>query len=188
MSAARRSILLATPSRLACAAVAAAVAADAVLAWRFGATPALPAYLAFGAAAGVVSVTDLVARRVPNRVTAPLYGAGLGLLLVASAGTGNWWPLARAGIAMAALGGFYLLLGLAFEAGMGMGDAKWAGAVGLFSGWVAWQAVVTATLLAFTAVSLYVLGRHPAGHGRRRTVPMVPFMAAGAICAILLTR
>jgi hypothetical protein len=134
MSAACRSIPLTTPGRLA-GAVVAAVAVDAALAWRLGANPALPAYLAFGAAAGVVSVSDLVARRVPNRVTAPLYGAGITLLPVASAASGQWWPLARAGIAMAALDSFYLLLGLAFAGGMGMGDVKWAGAVGLFCGW-----------------------------------------------------
>jgi leader peptidase (prepilin peptidase)/N-methyltransferase len=187
MTAPSRSIPLATPGRLT-AALAAAAAADAALAWRLGASPALPAYLAFGAAAGVVSVSDLVARRVPNRITAPLYVAGAGLLSVASVATGQWWPLARAGIAMAALAGFYLLLALAFEAGMGMGDVKWAGAVGLFCGWAAWQAVMIATLLAFAAASLFVLGRHVVGRGRSRLVPMAPFMAAGAICAILLTR
>jgi leader peptidase (prepilin peptidase)/N-methyltransferase len=187
MSAPYRSIPLATPGRLA-GAVAAVAAADAALAWRLGASPALPAYLAFGAAAGVVSVSDLVARRVPNRVTAPLYVAGAGLLGVASVSTGQWWPLARAGVAMAALGGFYLFLGLAFEAGVGMGDVKWAGAIGLFCGWDAWQAVVTATLLAFAAASVFVLGCHAVGRGRNRLVPMAPFMAAGAICAILLAR
>lgn len=187
MSAACRSIPLTTPGRL-FGAVVAAVAVDAALAWRLGATPALPAYLAFGAAAGVVSVSDLVARRVPNRVTAPLYGAGTILLPVASAASGQWWPLTRAGIAMAALGGFYLLLGLAFAGGMGMGDVKWAGAVGLFCGWVAWQAVVTATLLAFAAAAIFVLGRYVVGRGRHGAVPMVPFMGAGALCAILLTR
>jgi leader peptidase (prepilin peptidase)/N-methyltransferase len=187
MSTTHRSIPLATPGRLAGAAVAVA-GADAALAWRLGAHPALPAYLAFGAAAGVVSVSDLVARRVPNRVTAPLYVAGVGLLAVASASTGQWWPLARAGIAMAALAGFYLFLGLAVEAGVGMGDVKWAGAVGLFCGWDSWQAVVIATLLAFAAASLFVLGCHAVGRGRHRLVPMAPFMAAGAICAILLAR
>lgn len=187
MSAVYRSILLATPGRLA-GAVIAAVAADAALAWRLGATPALPAYLVFGAAATAVSVTDLAARRVPNRVTGPLYGPGVGLLAVASAASGQWWPLGRAGIAMAALGGFHLLLGLAVEGGMGMGDVKWAGAVGLFSGWVGWQAVVTSTLLAFAAAAVFVLVRQAVGRGCHRLVPMAPFMVAGALAAILLTR
>jgi prepilin signal peptidase PulO-like enzyme (type II secretory pathway) len=69
-----------------------------------------------------------------------------------------------------------------------MGDVKWAGAIGLFCGWDAWPAVMTATLLVCAAASLLVLGRHVEGRGRNRLVLMAPFMAAGAICAILLAR
>ena len=41
------------------------------MAWRFGWSAELPAYLAFGAVAATVTVTDLAARRIPNRVVAP---------------------------------------------------------------------------------------------------------------------
>ena len=66
---------------------------------------------------------------------------------------------------------------------------KRARAVGLFCGWVGWQAVVTATLLGFAAASVSVLVHRVAKPSRQRMlVPMVPFMATGALAAILLAR
>jgi leader peptidase (prepilin peptidase)/N-methyltransferase len=178
---------LATPARIA-ATGAVAAAVEAATVWRFGWSPPLGAYLVFGAAATAVSATDLALRRVPNRAVLAALLPGAALLALASGFDATWWPLARAGLAVVVLAGFYLALGLAFPSGMGMGDVKWAGAVGLFCGWDAGQTVVTATLLAFAAASVFVLGRHAVGRGRHPLVPMAPFMAAGAICAILLVR
>ena len=87
----------------------------------------LAAYSFLAATGAVVSATDFAARRVPNLIVLPAYPIAAVLLVVASAPSGRWWPLARAGIAAAGLGGFYLALGLAFPAGMGLGDVKWAG-------------------------------------------------------------
>jgi leader peptidase (prepilin peptidase)/N-methyltransferase len=161
---------------------------DAAMAWRFGWSPPLLAYCYFGAVAAVVSATDLVARCVPNRVVVPAYLVGPMLLAAASGLSPTWWPLARAGIAMAVLTGFYLAIGLAVPAGMGLGDVKWAGVVGLYLGWLGWSAVSTGTLVAFAAAALLVITR-PATSGRRgAVVPMAPFMTAGALVAVLFAR
>ena len=134
-----------------------------------------------------MSATDLVARRIPNLIVLPAYPIAAVLLVVASAPRGWWWPLARAGIAAALLGGFYLALGLAFPAGMGLGDVKWAGVIGAYLGWLSWSAVPTGTLIAFLAAAVVRRrGRH-----RRATsasLPMAPFMTLGALVAVLATR
>ncbi|MHB1930578.1 MAG: prepilin peptidase [Acidimicrobiales bacterium] len=136
-----------------------------------------------------MSATDLAARRVPNRAVLPGLVAALVLLGVASAISGAWWPLARAGIAMVVLAGFYLALGLAFPSGMGMGDVKWAAVVGLLLGWLGWPAVATGTLLAFAAAALGGLLLRLATSRRGRLVlPMAPFMTAGALVAVLALR
>ena len=177
-----------TPTRIA-ATCAAGVATEAVIFLRFGWAPPLAAYLCFGAVATVVSASDLAVRRVPNAVVLPGLACGVALLGLGSGLDATWWSLARAGIAMVVLAGFYLALGLAFPSGMGMGDVKWAAVVGLYLGWLGWAAVATETLLAFAAAALFVTVRQVAVPGCRRAVlAMAPFMAAGALVAILVVR
>ena len=136
-----------------------------------------------------MSATDLATRRVPNRAVLGAVAPGTALLALASGLDATWWPLARGGIAMVVLAGFYLALGLAFPSGMGMGDVKWAAVTGLFLGWISWSAVATGTLLAFAGAALFVTARHVVVPGRRRAVvAMAPFMAAGALAAILVVR
>jgi leader peptidase (prepilin peptidase)/N-methyltransferase len=176
-----------TPARIAVACALGAVI-EAAMAWRFGWSAELPAYLAFGAVAATVTVTDLAARRIPNRVVAPAYIAGLALLVGASAGAGPWWPLARAAIGAVLLAGFYLALGLAFPAGMGLGDVKWAGLIGLYLGYLGWTTLPAATLVAFVAAAMFLVTGRAARWGRQLVLPMAPFMTAGALAAVLTTR
>lgn len=177
-----------TPTRIA-ATCAAGVATEAVIFLRFGWAPPLAAYLCFGAVATVVSASDLAVRRVPNAVVLPGLAGGVALLALGSGLDATWWSLARAGIAMVVLAGFYLALALAFPSGMGMGDVKWAAVTGLFLGWISWPAVATATMVAFAGAALFVTVRHVAAPGCRRAVlAMAPFMAAGALVAILVVR
>jgi leader peptidase (prepilin peptidase)/N-methyltransferase len=177
-----------TPARIA-ATCALGAAIEAAMAWRFRWSPELPAYLVFGAVAATVTATDLVARLIPNSVVAPAYVAGPVLLAVASAGTGSWWPLARAAIGMALLAGFYLVLGLAFPAGMGLGDIKWAGVIGLCLGYLGGAAVFTGTLVAFGSAAVLVVARFLTRRTHRGLIlPMAPFMSAGALVAVLVAR
>ena len=166
-----------------------ASASSAAMIWRFGWSPALPAYCYFGAVAAVVTMTDLGARRIPNDLVLPAYLVGPALLALGAGVSGAWWPLLRASIGMAMLAGFYLALALAFPSGMGLGDVKWAGIIGLFLAYLAWTTLSTGTLLAFVAAAVVVLARHALRRQvGRLTLPMAPFMTAGALAAVLATR
>ncbi len=124
-----------------------------------------------------------------HRVVGPGAVGTLSLLGVAAGVSGDPWPLTRAGIAMVALAAFYLALGLAFPGGVGFGDAKWAGVVGLVLGYLGWAAVSDATFLGFATAALFVLFRRlVTPRLSRSTVPMAPFMAAGAVTAVLAAR
>jgi len=150
---------------------------------------AVPAYCYFGAVVAVTSASDVAVRCIPNCAVLPAYLIGPALLALASAASGPWWPLARAGIAMALLAGFYLAFGIAFPAGMGLGDVKWAGAVGLYVSWLAWSVVATATLLAFAAAAVaLLLLRLATSLPDRLLLPMAPFMSAGALVNVLVVR
>jgi len=177
---------LATPGRIA-ATVIAGLAIEAGMIWRFGWHSPLAAYSLLAAAGAVVSATDLAVRRVPNRIVWIAYAGFAVLLVFASKSSGLWWPLARAGMAAAALGGFYLALGFAFPAGIGLGDVKWAVVLGAYLGWLTWSAVITGTLIAFFAAAAVVVAMRAAGR-RQASLPMIPFMTLGAVAAVLASR
>jgi leader peptidase (prepilin peptidase)/N-methyltransferase len=167
--------------------VLAALVIEAAMAWRFGWSPPLAAYSYLALSGAVVSATDLAARRVPNPIVLPAFPITAALLVAACLPAGLWWPLARAGIAAAVLGGFYLALGLAFPAGMGLGDVKWAGVLGAYLGWLGWPAMVDGTLIAFIAAAGALVVARPAGR-RQASLPMAPFMTLGAVVAVLATK
>src|SRR5665811_82043 len=73
------------------------------------------------------------------------------LLLVPTVVTGQWGWLLRAVLAGGALFVVYLVLALVSPGGggLGFGDVKLAGLLGLLLGWLGWGAVVVSVLAAF---------------------------------------
>jgi leader peptidase (prepilin peptidase) / N-methyltransferase len=167
--------------------VAAGLVIEAAVVWRFGWSAPLVAYSCFAVIGAVVSATDLTARRTPNLIVLSAYPITAVLLAIASTPLGLWWPLARAGMATAGLAAFYLTLGLAFLAGMGLGDVKWAGVLGAYLGWLGWSPVITGTVIGFLAAAAALLAARIVGR-RRSSLPTAPFMTLGAIVAVVGTR
>ncbi len=125
-----------------------------------------------------IALIDLEHRIIPNKLTA------LGALLALGIGT----ALDPSGeperlIAGAAAGGALLLAALAYPNGMGMGDVKLAGVMGLFLGAAVAPAMLVA-LLAGVLVGALVIARKGAREGRKTAVPFGPFLALGSIVAI----
>ena len=78
---------------------------------------------------------------------------------------------------------FFLLAALIHPKGMGMGDVKLAGVMGLYLG----RLIVPALLIAFlvgTVVGLGLIARHGA-RSRKVGVPFAPFLALGGLVALL---
>jgi leader peptidase (prepilin peptidase) / N-methyltransferase len=126
------------------------------------------------------ALIDLEHRIIPNRIT------GLGALLALAIGLAldPGGEPARL-IAAAAAGGFFLLAALAYPGGMGMGDVKLAGMMGLFLGAAVAPALLIA-LLSGVAVGAVVVARKGTREGRRTAVPFGPFLALGALCAVFI--
>src|SRR5271165_6365925 len=126
------------------------------------------------------ALIDLEHRIIPNRLT------GLGALAALAVGL----ALDPAGeperlIAAAAAGGFLLIAALAYPGGMGMGDVKLAGMMGLFLGASVAPALLIA-LLTGVALGVVVIARKGAQAGRKTAIPFGPFLALGALLAIFV--
>lgn len=158
----------------------------AVLAVRFGADAALPAFLYLGAIGVALWMIDLDVKRLPNAIVLPSYVVAGALLTAAALASGEWGDLLRALLGMAALFGLYFLLALVYPAGMGFGDVKLAGVLGLYLGWLGWAEVVTGGFLGFLLGGVVGLGLMAVRRaGRKSQIPFGPFMLAGALIAIL---
>jgi leader peptidase (prepilin peptidase)/N-methyltransferase len=125
-----------------------------------------------------IALIDLDHRLIPNRLTA--LGALAALAIGAATDPGG---VPQQLIAGAAAGGFLLLAALARPGGMGMGDVKLAGMLGLFLGREVAVALLVA-LVAGTLVGLAVMARRGVGEGRKTAIPFGPFLALGAVAAL----
>ena len=152
---------------------------------RFGLSWALPAFLFLAAAGVLLAVIDLQHHLLPNRVVGPSVGIGAALLLVAALPDGNWDALLRAGLGAVALFAGYLALALISPRGLGLGDVKLAGLLGLYLGWIGWSAVFGGAIAGFVIQALLALallaGRRI---GLRGELPFGPAMLLGAAVAI----
>lgn len=162
---------------------------DAALTWRFGPHLVLLAYLVFGTIGAVVAVTDLTARKIPARLVLPGFPLAGTLLAVAASSQDHWCSLARASIAMVAVTGFYLLLGLAFAGQFGVGDVELGGLLSLYLGWIGWSALTAGTLLGWILAAMAIpVCRRFTDTGGAGALPAGPFLVAGALIAMLASR
>lgn len=83
-------------------------------------------------------------------------------------------------VAAAGAGGFLLLAAVAYPRGMGMGDVKLAGVLGLFLGRAVGPAMLVA-LLSGALVGAAVIARRGAAEGRKTAIPFGPFLALGGL-------
>jgi leader peptidase (prepilin peptidase)/N-methyltransferase len=85
----------------------------------------------------------------------------------------------------ALLFGAYLVMALIAPSGLGMGDVKLAGLLGLYLGWLGWGAVVVGAVAGFVVQALLALLLLATRRiGLRGELPFGPAMLAGAALAI----
>jgi leader peptidase (prepilin peptidase)/N-methyltransferase len=121
---------------------------------------------------------DLDHQLLPNKIVYPMAAYGLVVSLIVA--TDDFPEHLIAGVGAFA---FLLLAVLAYPSGMGMGDVKLAGAMGLYLG----VSVVPALLAAFftgTVFGLAVIAREGA-QARKKAVPFGIFLAVGGLVGVL---
>ena len=144
-----------------------------------GPSEELAVLLPFVALLIAVAGIDYDHRVIPNKLM--IAGAGWALLSGALV-TPDAMPEALIAGSAAFLA--LLLTALAYPAGMGMGDVKLAGVMGLFLGY----AVVPALFVAFltgAAVGCVQLARHGIA-ARKHALPFAPFLALGGLVGVIV--
>jgi leader peptidase (prepilin peptidase) / N-methyltransferase len=134
--------------------------------------------LPFVSALIVLAAIDIDHRLLPNKIVYPLAAYGVIATLLVDRGDLVENLVAGAGAFI-----FLLVAVLAYPAGMGMGDVKLGGAMGLYLG----ASVIPALLAAFlsgSVVGLVIIAREGAA-GRKKAVPFGIFLALGGIVGVL---
>jgi leader peptidase (prepilin peptidase)/N-methyltransferase len=135
--------------------------------------------LVFSVVLAIVTLSDLEYRVISNAVMIVAAVAAVAIVAVTDASN-----LPEHLIAGAAAGGLLLLVALMYPRGMGMGDVKLAGVMGLFLG----SAVAPALLAGFLSGAVFgiaLIVRHGA-EARKRAVPFGPFLALGGLIGLLV--
>src|SRR5579864_6599530 len=163
-------------------------AAFAALWLRLPASPLLPA-LCYLAAVGVpLAFIDARHKRLPDLLTMPSYPAALLLLGVAA-------PFVPSGgrhlvyglIGMAAVWLFFVLQAFIYPAGIGWGDVKLSGVIGLYLGWIGTGAVLAGIIGGYLLAAVTGIGLIVARRATRRShIPFGPFMIAAALAVLLV--
>jgi leader peptidase (prepilin peptidase)/N-methyltransferase len=125
-----------------------------------------------------VALIDLDHRLIPNRITLPTALAALAIGLALDLD-----GVPEQLVAGAAAGGFFLVAALAYPRGMGMGDVKLAGVLGLCLGRAVGPAILVA-LAAGVVVGAAIMARDGVAAGRRTAVPFGPFLALGGLVGL----
>jgi leader peptidase (prepilin peptidase)/N-methyltransferase len=155
-----------------------AVAFAAIVAVR-GADDDLLLELPLAACLIALAAIDLDHRLLPNRIVYPM--AGWGVIATAIADRPDLAEHLAAGAGAFAL---LLIAALAYPGGMGMGDVKLAGAMGLYLG-LSIAPALLAAFLAGSVVGLAIIAREgPAA--RKKAVPFGVFLAIGGLVGVLV--
>ncbi|WP_165063409.1 prepilin peptidase [Marisediminicola senii] len=142
---------------------------------------ALPAFLYLAAISIALALIDLDTHRLPNAIVLPSYPVALVLLAVASGVANDWGALLRAVIGGAVLFSAYLILALAVPRGMGLGDVKLAGVLGIYLAWLGWGSLAVGAFGAFLLGGIFSIGLLVTKRASRSSgIPFGPWMIGGA--------
>lgn len=170
------------------------VVVEAVTALAFGALgaglgpdPALPAMAYLAAVSIALAVIDLDVHRLPDAIVLPSYPVALALLAVPTVLDADVAAGVRALVGGAALFVLYGVLWVVKPGGIGLGDVKLSGILGLYLGWHSWGALAVGAFAGFLLGGAVGLTLMLVGRVRWKSkIPYGPSMLAGAWLAFVV--
>lgn len=158
-----------------------------LLAWHFGLHVVLIAYLYLAAISIALALIDIDLHKLPDALTLPSYPVAAVLLTAGALAAQEPFDLVRAAIGGVALFALYAVLWFVYPKGMGLGDVKLAGVLGMYLGYLGWGTLAVGAFLGFAlggviGVTLMATGRAT----RKSKIPFGPFMLTGALIAVFV--
>jgi leader peptidase (prepilin peptidase)/N-methyltransferase len=147
----------------------------------------LPAFLVLAVAGSVLGYIDARTRFLPSVIIWPTYFLVAVGLVAAALATGEWGSLRRAAIAGAIGFAVFYVLWFAFPRGVGFGDVRLSGLLGIALGWLGWGEFVSGLYGGFflgAIVGIVLIAARIMT--RKQMVPFGPFMLVGALAGVLL--
>jgi len=150
-------------------------------------------YCAFFGVLAALSAIDIETYRLPDLIVLPSLIASVPIIVVLAVADGDGRRIRYALVGAALYFGFLFLAHLISPRGMGFGDVKLAALMGLYVGWLggtfvdALALVLWAMLIGFAVGSIFGVVLL-ATRRRNRPFPFGPFLALGAVVAILVSR
>ena len=141
----------------------------------------LVAFLYLAAISLALAIIDIETHKLPNVIVLPGYLVGAALLGTAALLQGDLGGLIRMAAGAAILFVFYFVLAIISPRGMGMGDVKLAGVLGLFLGSLGWGQLAVGASAAFVLGGLFsIILLITRRAGRKSGIPFGPWMLFGA--------
>ena len=154
---------------------------------KFGADWALPAFLLFAASLIALSAIDLEHFRLPNKILLVTVYAGVPLLALSAIADDRWHEFGQGVLGGVSALAFLLAVHLVSPRGMGMGDVKLAGVLGLFLGFLSIGRVFLGLFLGFVLGSVIGVLLIATGlRTRKDHIPFGPFLAGGAMLCVFV--
>jgi leader peptidase (prepilin peptidase) / N-methyltransferase len=132
-----------------------------------------------------ISVIDVRHHKIPNRLVYPAVLVSAAFVVLGDLAGGHFKAPA-AGIGFLAYGLALLIVALIAPRGMGMGDVKLAGLIGLVLGAIKLGLVGVAAGVGILLGGVGAIAAIVLGANRKTRIPFGPFMAAGAAVAVFV--
>jgi len=166
--------------------IAASLVVGGLVGVGLGWTWALLVWLPLVPVAIALAVIDWRTRLLPTWLIGRTYVGVVVLALVATLATQDWQDLVRAAIGWAGAGLLYFVLWYVYPRGLGYGDVRLSGILGIVLGYVGTAELVVGVYAGFLlgGVGGALLSVLRIVH--RKNVPFGPFMLVGALAGLLL--
>lgn len=164
---------------------AAGALAGAGVGWRLGQSPLVVMWIYLCAVGVILAYVDARTRLLPTRIIAPSYGIVIALALTAAWFDRDTQLLVRAAAGWAVMGGVYLLMWIVYPRGLGYGDVRLSGLLGIGLAAVGWGSLGAGLYAGFLLGGVVGLALLATRRPDRRSFPYGPSMLAGALIGVV---